>query len=54
MHLRGFFAQLRRTLHIVKQIIWRKELEEYDDVADYTYFEKKYGQVLSLDVYFPQ
>ena len=29
-----------------------KKLEEYDKNPNYTYFEKHYGQIIPLDVYF--
>ena len=38
-------------IHIVRQIIWRKKLEEYDEIHIFTYFETQFGQIVSLDVY---
>ena len=34
-------------MRIVQLIIWRKKLQENDEVLDYTYFEKQYNQIFS-------
>ena len=38
------------TMCIAKQFNWRKKLEEYNKSPNYTYFEKKYDQISTLDV----
>jgi hypothetical protein len=42
----------RWDMHIMKQIIWRKKVEECDEIFKYTYFEKQHDQMFPLDVYF--
>ena len=43
MYMRVFFAQL---IHVYcKQIIWKYELEEYDENPIYAYFEKQYDRI---------
>jgi hypothetical protein len=37
-------------MHIAQQIIWKKKLDEYDEILDCTYFEKQYDQTFPLDV----
>ena len=37
-------------MHVAKQIIWWKKLEEYDENPTCTHFEKQYGQLIPLDV----
>ena len=39
-------------VHIVKEIIWKKRLEELDEDPNYTYFEKQYGQIFPRNVCF--
>ena len=39
-------------MHILKQFIWRNQLEEYDETPNYTYFERQYAQIFSINVYF--
>ena len=39
-------------MHIVKQVILRKKLEEYDGIPNNNHSEKQYGQIFPLDVYF--
>ena len=41
-------------MHIVTHIIWRKKLEDYDEIPNYKLFEKQCGQTFPLDVYFSQ
>ena len=33
-------------------MIWRKKLDEYREISNYTYFEKQYDQFFLLDVHF--
>lgn len=37
-------------VHIVKEIIWKKRLEELDEDPNYTYFEGQYDQIFPLNV----
>ena len=36
-------------MHILKQFIWKNQLEECDKTPNYTYFQ--YGQIFSRDVH---
>ena len=41
-------------MHIVRQTIWRKKVEENDEIPFYIYFEKQFDQMFSPYVYFLQ
>jgi hypothetical protein len=50
VHLR-IFSLHNWNIHVVKHtIIWRKKLEEYDEIPNYSCFVKQYGQMSSLGV----
>lgn len=43
-----------QNMHIAKQIMWRKKLEDHDENPSKTDLEKQRGQSIPLNVYFFQ